>query len=127
MSITDFIASKCTQPIVYWANPVSDGFTGFEYDDPVQLYGRWEELNEVILGPNGKEMISQARVFLTQEIDEEGRMWLGSLTDLESAPDPNDSAVSALYVVAQGRLPKMGSTTMDMFKANLNMTGRTTV
>jgi len=127
MSITDFIASKCTQPIVYWANPVSDGFTGFEYDDPIQLYGRWEELNEVIMGPNGKELISQARVFLTQEVAEEGRMWLGLMTDLESAPDPDASAVNALYIVAQGRLPKLGSATMDMFKANLNMTGRTTV
>ena len=127
MSIDKFIASKCTQPIVYWANPVSDGFTGFEYDDPVQLYGRWEELNEVIMGPNGKELISQARVFLTQEVAEEGLMWLGLLTDLESAPDPNASAVNALYIVAQGRLPKLGSATMDMFKANLNMTGRTTV
>ena len=127
MSITDFIASKCTQPIVYWANPVSDGFTGFEYDDPVQLYGRWEELNEVIMGPNGKELISQARVFLTQEVAEEGRMWLGSMDDLDSAPDPDASAVNALYIVAQGRLPELGSATMDMFKANLNMTGRTTV
>jgi len=127
MGIETFIISKCVQPIVYWGNPVSDGFTGFTYDDPVQVYGRWEELNEVIMGSNGKEMISQARVFLTQEVDEDGCLWLGELTDLESAPEPNDSSIGALHIIATSRLPKMGSTTMSMYRANLNMTGRTTV
>ena len=127
MSITKFIASKCTQPIVYWANPVSDGFMGSSYDVPVQIYGRWEELNEVIIGNNGQELISQARVFLTQEVDEDGRLWLGSIDDLESASDPDDSSVGALYILAQSRLPKLGSATMDVFRANCNMTGRTTV
>lgn len=123
MGISDFINSKCTQPIVYWGNPVNDGEGGYVYDAPVQIYGRWEELNEVIMA-DGKEMISQARVFLTQEVDEEGAMWLGLLSDLESAPVPNDSAVAALYVVSQSRLPAMGSATMSAYKANLNMTGR---
>ncbi len=127
MGIDTFIISKCTQPIVYWGNPVSDGFTGYDYDDPVEIYGRWEELNEVIVGPNGKEMISQARVFLTQEVDEEGAMWLGSLDDLDSAPLPTDSDVAALHIIAFSRLPKLGSATMDMYRANLNMTGRTTM
>ena len=127
MGIETFIASKCTQPIVYWANPVNNGEGGFTYDDPVEILGRWEELNEVIMGTDGKEMISQARVFLTQEVDEEGAMWLGSLSDLDSAPAPDDSAVAALRIIAFSRLPELGSTSMNMYRANLNMTGRTTV
>jgi hypothetical protein len=127
MSISSFIVRKCTQPIVYWANPVSDGEGGFTYDAPVQIYGRWEELNEVVMSNDGKELVSQARVFLTQEVDEEGAMWLGELTDLDSAPEPNDSAVAALYIISQGRLPELGSTTMDVFKAHLNMMGRRAV
>jgi len=127
MGIDTFIASKCTQPIVYWGNPVNDGEGGFEYDAPVEILGRWEELNEVIMGNNGKEMISQARVFLTQDVDEEGALWLGKLTDLDSAPEPNDSAVAALYIIATSRLPKLGSAIMNTFRVNLNMTGRTTV
>ena len=127
MGIDTFIASKCTQPIVYWGNPVSDGFTGFTYDDPVEILGRWEELNEVIMGMDGKEMISQARVFLTQEVDTEGALWLGSLDDLDSGAVPDDSSVAALYIIAFSRLPKLGSATMDTYRANLNMTGRTTV
>lgn len=127
MGISNFIISKCTQPIVYWGNPVNDGEGGFTYDSPVQIYGRWEELNEVIMSSDGRELVSQARVFLTQEVDEEGAMWLGKLDDLDSAPEPNDSAVAALYIIAQGRLPELGSATMDVFKANLNMTGRRAV
>ena len=127
MGIDTFIASKCTQPIVYWGGPVNNGEGGFTYDDPVEILGRWEELNEVIMANDGKEIISQARVFLTQDVDEEGRLWLGELTELDSAPDPNDSAVAALYVVATSRLPKLGSATMDTYKAHLNMTGRRAV
>ncbi len=124
MGIDTFIASKCTQPIVYWGNPVSTGTNRYTYDDPVEILGRWEELNEVIVGNDGKEMVSQARVFLTQEVDEEGALWLGSLDDLESAPAPDDSAVGALYIIAFSRLPKLGSATMDTYRVNLNMTGR---
>lgn len=127
MGVSDFIISKCTQPIVYWANPVNDGEGGYTYDAPVQIYGRWEELNEVIMANDGKELISQARVFLTQEVDEEGALWLGLLSNLDSAPVPNDSAVAALYIVAMSRLPELGSATMSTYKANLNMTGRRAV
>jgi len=127
MGIETFITGKCTQPIVYWGNPVNDGQGGYTYDSPVEILGRWEELNEVIVGNDGKEMISQARVFLTQEVDEEGAMWLGELTDLDSAPVPSDSAVAGLYIVATSRLPKMGSATMNLYRANLNMTGRRAV
>lgn len=127
MSIAKFILGKLKQPIVYWGNPVDNGYGEYTYDDPVQLYGRWEELNEVIMGTNGKEMISQARVFLSQDVDEEGAMWLGLLTDLDSAPSPTDSAVAALHIIATSRLPELGSATMDVFKVYLNMTGRGTV
>jgi len=127
MSIATFIASKCKQPIVYWGNPVNNGTGGFTYDDPVQIYGRWEELNEVLMGSDGKELVSQARVFLTQEVDEDGCMWLGALTDLDSAPEPNDSSIAALHIIALSRLPALGSASMTMYRVNLNMTGRTTV
>lgn len=127
MGIADFIASKCTQPIVYWGNPVNDGYGGYTWDDPVEIKGRWEEVTEVIMGSDGKEIISQARVFLTQEVDEEGAMWLGSLDDLDSAPRPDDSSVAGLYIVAFSRLPALGSSTMTTYKAHLNMTGRTSV
>ena len=127
MSITRFITRRCVQPIVYWGNPVSDGYAGHTYDSPVEILGRWEELNEVIMGRDGKEMVSQARVFITQEVDEEGAMWLGSLTALDSDPVPDDSSISALRIIAFSRLPELGSTSMGLYRVNLNMTGRTTV
>ncbi|KKL57638.1 hypothetical protein LCGC14_2233390 [marine sediment metagenome] len=123
MGITDFINRMCTQTIVYWANPVNDGEGGFTYDSPVEILGRWEEVNEVVLGSNGKELVSRARVFLKQEVDEEGAMYLGELTDLDSAPEPTDSAVNALYIIAFSKVPVLGSATDFMYKASLNMLG----
>ena len=67
--------------------------------------------------------MSRARVFLKQEVDEEGAMYLGSLSELDSAPEPTDSAVNALYIIAFTKLPALGSTNEFMYKASLNMLG----
>lgn len=127
MSLTGFITRACKQTIVYWGNPVDDGYGGYTYDDPVEILGRWEEMNEVVLGSDGKELVSRVRVFLTQEVDEEGAMYLGALTDLSSAPAPTDSAVMALYIIAFSKLPVLGSANSYIYKAHLNMTGSRTI
>ncbi len=127
MGITDFINRMCKQTIVYWANPVNDGEGVFTYDSPVEILGRWEEVNEVVLGNNGKELVSRARVFLKQEVDEEGAMYLGELTDLGAAPEPTDSAVNALYIIAFSKIPVLGSADEFMYKASLNMLGSRTI
>ncbi len=123
MGITDFINRACKQTIVYWANPVRDAYSNFTYDSPVEILGRWEEVNEVILGTDGKELISQARVYLKQVVSIEGAMYLGELTDLSSEPLPTDSATNALYVIGFSKLPVLGSSTDYMYRAYLNMTG----
>ena len=127
MRITTFINRVCKQPIVYWGNPVDDGRGGYTYDTPVDILGRWEEVNEVIIGSNGREMVSRVRVFLKQVVDEEGAMYLGELSDLDSAPDPTDSAVNALHIIAFAKIPVLGSENDYMYRAHLNMTGSRTV
>lgn len=123
MSVSSFVARMCKQTIVYWGNPVDAGYGEYTYDDPVEILGRWEVVNEIIIGSNGKETVSRARVFLKQEVDEEGAMYLGSLSDLDSAPVPTDSAVNALFIIAFSKIPVLGSTSEFIYRASLNMTG----
>jgi len=127
MGITDFIARNCKQTIVYWGSPVNDGEGGYTYATPIEILGRWEEVNEVVLGSDGREVVSRARVFLKQAVDEEGAMYLGDLDDLDSAPLPTDSAVNALYIIAFSKIPILGSADEYMYRANLNMLGNRTV
>lgn len=123
MSITNFIKGKLTQPVVYWGSPVNDGEGGHTYAAPVEILCRWEEVNEVVVTSDGREVVARARVYLSQVVDYEGAMYLGELTDLDSDPLPTDSAVAGLYIIAFAKIPEHGSKTNFMYRAHLNMTG----
>lgn len=84
MGIEQFIQRICVQTAVYWGNPVPDGYGGTDYDDPVEIACRWDETINVITASNGKEVVSKASILVTQNIDEEGYLYLGTLDDLDS-------------------------------------------
>jgi len=119
MSTPAFILRNLRQTLVYWANPVSDGFNGFTYDDPVEIKGRCEFSTELVTDMKGVESLSQARVFLTQEVQEGEYLYLGALVDLDSAPVPNTSEGS-MRVLIGVKTPRLGSTTEFEYKAFLN-------
>jgi len=90
MGLETFIKSVCVQTAVYWGNPQPDGRGGYTFDEPVEIGCRWDQKIQVIVGTTGKEIVSKAEILVTQDIDEEGFLFLGSLTDLDSdeAGDP---------------------------------------
>jgi len=91
MGIESFIARLCTQTAVYWGSPVDDGYGGKTFADPVEISCRWEVSTEVLMDDAGVEFSSRARVFLTQDVEKEGWLYLGDLDDLDSNPDdPKD-------------------------------------
>lgn len=125
--ITDFISRICTQTVVYWANPVNDGEGGYTFDEAVEIMGRWEQTSEIVRGQNGKEEMTMARVFVTQDVDEDGYMYLGEIDDLDSNHDDPQEIDGALRIVSFSKVPVMGSTTLFLRKAHLNMGKASTV
>lgn len=104
MSIADYIKRLCTQTAVYWGNPQDDGKGGFTYDDPVEIDCRWQAGTEVVSmrGDQGKtrELVSRAQVYVTQDVDEEGYLYLGTLDSedaLSSAEESNPMTVTGAY------------------------------
>jgi hypothetical protein len=77
-----FIASKCNQKCVYWPSPANDGEGGFTFDDSIELDCRWEEMTQLTTDSKGNAITSRAVVFLTQDVDEEGMLYLGTLESL---------------------------------------------
>jgi len=126
MSIEKLIERSCVQTIVYWGNPVADGYGGYTYDDPVEIEGRWEEVSEMIATADGEETLTRARVWLTQDVDEGGYMYLGDADELDSNPDPQD-VDGAWKIISFRKIPALGSTTKFVRRANLNMAGNRTV
>ena len=82
MSINNFIQRVCVQTAVYWGNPVNDGYGGHTYDDPVEIPCRWEEKSEVKSDDKGNELISHATVLVTQDLDLDGYLCLGTFSSL---------------------------------------------
>ena len=103
MSIASYVKRLCEQTAVYWGNPQDDGKGGFTYDDPVEIKCRWEDGTEVISTEDkGKvrELVSKAQVWVLQDVDEEGYLYLGTLDSedaLDSAEEDNPATVQGAY------------------------------
>lgn len=84
MGIERFISTVCMQTAVYWGNPQPDGYGGLTFDEPVEVSVRWDTFTEVMTANNGKEFTSRAKILITQDVDPEGYLMLGSLADIDS-------------------------------------------
>jgi len=95
------------QTAVYWANPQNDGFGGKTFDDPIEISVRWEDRQELFIDANGQEKTSQAVVYLAQDIDLGGYLYLGTLVGLSSAEegDPLASGVASYEIRGFRKVP----------------------
>lgn len=87
MSMDGLIARLCKQTAVYWGTPVEDGYGGCTFADPVEIACRWEDKKEVYMSGSGEQLVSLAVVYVTQDVDEKGWLYLGLLTDFDSSLD----------------------------------------
>ena len=76
------IARNCKQHCVYWGSPAEDGYGGKTFANAVEIDCRWEDMHQIVTDAKGVELTSRALVFLTQDVDEEGYLYLGTLDDL---------------------------------------------
>lgn len=120
MSISELISKHCNQTAVYWGSPQDDGEGGKTFAAPVERACRWEDMHQIITDAKGTEMTSRALVFLTQDVDEEGMLYLGTLDDLDSADEENPMSVNEAYIIKRfQKTPSLGSTTDFLRKAYL--------
>lgn len=87
------------QKAVYWSTPTNDGFGGFAWADPVQINCRWNGSTEVITNSKGREIVSRAKVQVSQDLEEEGRLFLGRLDGLSAAEKADPTALSDSFVI----------------------------
>jgi hypothetical protein len=74
-----FMSDIYNQDITYWAPTGNmDRFGKPVLLSPVVLKGRWEEVSEVFTDRQGREVRSEATVFLDTEVQEEGWLFLGN-------------------------------------------------
>jgi hypothetical protein len=112
------------QKALYWGTPQSDGYGGFTFALPIVVEVRWEDRVENYIDASGETKVSQAIVYLLQdvvvggyfclltseeatsfwELSEQGTQPL-TASDAAQYVDPQDSAVIAYRVMRFGKIP----------------------
>lgn len=71
--------SKYNQTATYWAPSTLNEYAEQAFASPVPLSVRWEQKTETLIDKaTGKEQKSQAVVYTTQDVLEEGFLYLGT-------------------------------------------------
>jgi len=123
MGMESFIARLCVQTAVSWGSPVNTGYGKKTFADPIEISCRWENVIEGInrVGSRlGEEIISEAQVYVTQDVEEQGYLFLGDLDDLDSDEEADPTTVEKAYMINKfEKIPVMRSTSEFLRKAYL--------
>lgn len=118
MGIIQFIRKISVQTAVYWGSPVDDGYGGFTFEDAVEIPVRWEENHQLIIAANGEQIVTKAEIFINQDVDVNGYLFLGSLTDLTAEQLIDPKLCEQAYAIRQySKVPLLKSTTQFVKKA----------
>ena len=131
MGIGAMITRNLPQTAVYWGNPADDGYGGTEFDDPVEISCRWEDKQQILGTITGNQIVgfqnvSRAIVYVDQDLDEDGMLMLGELTDIEDSSGDSSGGyydprqLSNAYIIKRfEKTPALNSTTEYLRKAFL--------
>jgi len=120
MSITELMARGCKQIAVYWGSPVNDGYGTFDYTSPEEIYCRWEDKTQILEERDGTQWVSRAEVYTLEDVDIDGLLYLGRLTDLDSDQEEDPKTIDSVWIIKRfEKTPVLGSTTKFVRKAYL--------
>jgi hypothetical protein len=110
--ILKFVSSVCVQTAVYWGNPQPDGFGGITYDDPVEIKCRWDGKVQLVRNDNGEEVVSEATVLVTRDLDVNGMLYLGTLNDIDSGDQGSpEQVIGTRTIISKQTTPLFQSST----------------
>ena len=99
MSIDAYMKKICNDTAVYWSTPVVDNFGAFTFTTPVEISCLWKGKVVLMRESDGREIVSKAKVYVIQDLDEHGMLFHGILDDLTSAQKSDPKTVSDAYEI----------------------------
>lgn len=79
----------CVYDAVYWGNPQPDGKGGMTHDNPINIKCFWIDESQTVTDDNGDMWTSQAQVYVLQNLDQQGILWKGKLSNLTDKQKSN--------------------------------------
>jgi len=81
------------QVAVYWVPTGKKDDHGRPlWSDPIEIFCRWDNVTEQFMDKNGDLAVSNAKVYVDREVDNDGVLWLSSAT----RKDPPGTALGEL-------------------------------
>ena len=109
MSMEQMIIRNLKQTAVYWGNPSNTG-AGYTFDSPVEIDCHWENKSEVFKNKDGRDQVSMAIVYVSQDVDIEGYLFLGDLADLDSSDEADPVSVDGAYLIERfDKIPSLSA------------------
>lgn len=96
-----FPEKNLNQIAVYWGTPTENGYGKMTFADPVEIDCRWVSSTKIITTTEGKEEISRAEIQSNQDLDKQGMLFLGELSDLSANQKNNPDTVSTAYIIKE--------------------------
>lgn len=123
MGTPAFISRNLAQTLVYWGNPVHGGTGTISFDAPVEVVGRYEMKNEIIIIHTGEEKVAGGHAWMAQDVDVGGYIYLGSLDDASLPSDISDprEVDDTMRILVKAQFPRLGSSTEFLYRVHLNM------
>ncbi len=75
-----WVTRNLKQRITYWATGAPDGFGGVAFSTPVTIKARWEDVSDLFVDSQGREVRSAARVYVDQDVSLGGYLYNGVST-----------------------------------------------
>jgi hypothetical protein len=74
------------QVATYWPPGENDGFGGLTYLAPFTINCRWQDKSVLFRDSDGREVTSDAIVYVGSEVQNKGMLYLGTENSLDPAP-----------------------------------------
>jgi len=69
------------------------------FDDAIELNCRWDDVVQIIKGPDGTDQASKAEVIVNQQVATGGVLWHGRLADAPRTP-PMDQTILVVETIS---------------------------
>lgn len=94
MSIFEVLARAAVSTAVYWAAPSLDEYGTRFYPTPEEIKVRWEDRTELVIERGGEKWTSSSQVYVLQDVDLDGYLYLGELLSLDPSGQDNPETVA---------------------------------
>jgi hypothetical protein len=97
------------QTAVYWPPAGRDDYNRMAYGAPRELRVRWVDTTETVLNTKGQTKVSKSKVYVGEDVQEDGVLWPGKLADVpaERLADPLRGNFGAWEISAFKRVPDL--------------------